>query len=621
MSRLTDLGAVVVRIAQLIWQFTGRSGLTMCLLAWSIAHWVISPGQVIDDVYTAYTNDEMYSQQRLMMMFVWSVMWFLIGIGVLWVVWRGTEKCVRTLRTMQRTTSVSPLQRHLRTVLVFVLGFVGVTRLLSVTTADSPGERVVLPDSPSEVPWQSTTLPALASGGMAVGVAAHLRRERSALLRDAPISSKLRRPDVASLARATAVFERAKSWQTEQHAAELRGVPQTHEGLLIPIGQAHDHLVQVRLAAGDTISIEADEDEALSVLRHVVNTLALAPWLSNTQLILCGISSDDVISAHNVLVVDDPPTAVMRAVHHKEMNPQCSVVVVTSTYSPELASLHDAGIALITAGDTQVDRPTTRVIREPRVWRVSPQNTVFFPYGVTAEEMADIRSMVRASTMLETPTGKSGAASDPGEIMLRLLGPVELRARDGQEIVFRKSKSMELLCWAALHRDRPTVSAARTALWEIDVQDATFHNVFSELRRGLATAGIQDGICRVTRQQLVLAPEVTTDAEVLRGVLLAVEQVEDESADSSVLDALTNILGLVRGLPFAGQQYAWADAEGITSTFVWLVTRAVETACQLAHDRGNDAALMAAVSAGLRMLPGDEHFISLRDAVAVGPRP
>jgi hypothetical protein len=32
----------------------------------------------------------------------------------------------------------------------------------------------------------------------------------------------------------------------------------------------------------------------------------------------------------------------------------------------------------------------------------------------------------------------------------------------------------------------------------------------------------------------------------------------------------------------------------------------------------DDGALLAAATAGLRMMPGDEHFSQLRDAVAVG---
>ena len=620
MKRLAVLVDAIVRAIRSGWRITTRSGVTLCLLAWLIARWGTNPRQVVNRLSATYSNNELYSQRQIVVMFGWCAVWSLIGIGLLWVVWRCTYRCIRTLRALRGTTNVPPLQRYVRTMLAFVLGFAGISKLVSSTTPEIRHGGIALPDSSTELPQQSGTLPALASGGLAVGIAAHLQRERAALLRDAPASARLRRPDAASLARATAVFERAQSWQQDPGVAELREAPETREGLLIPLGQAHDHLVHVRLAAGDTVSIEANSDEAMTVLRHVINTLALAPWLSNTQLILCGISPNDVISAHNVLAVNDVSTAVARALHHKEINPECSVVVVTNMYSDELSLLQKAGITLISTAGRCTDVATTRVIREARLWRVAPQNTVFFPYGITAREITDLHGMVSASTLIEATAEQGDVAATSGEIMLRLLGPVELCTRDGREILFRKSKSMELLCWAALHRDRPTVSAARTALWEINVQDATFHNVLSELRRGLATAGIQDGIRRRTRQHLVLTPLIATDAEVLRSALVNAEQAEDVVTDASTLDTLISTLTQVRGLPFAGQQYAWADAEGITSTFVWLVTRAVETACLMAQECGDDAAHVTAITAGLRMLPGDEYFISLRDAVAVGPR-
>ena len=43
------------------------------------------------------------------------------------------------------------------------------------------------------------------------------------------------------------------------------------------------------------------------------------------------------------------------------------------------------------------------------------------------------------------------------------------------------------------------------------------------------------------------------------------------------------------------------------------MTRAVDTAAQLAKHLNDDAALLAAATAGLRMMPGDEHFSQLRD--------
>ena len=69
----------------------------------------------------------------------------------------------------------------------------------------------------------------------------------------------------------------------------------------------------------------------------------------------------------------------------------------------------------------------------------------------------------------------------------------------------------------------------------------------------------------------------------------------------------------VRGLPFSSAGYAWADAEGITSTLVWRITRAVELVASVAVAEGNRTALLEAISAGLRMSPGDEDFLALQE--------
>jgi len=213
-------------------------------------------------------------------------------------------------------------------------------------------------------------------------------------------------------------------------------------------------------------------------------------------------------------------------------------------------------------------------------------------------------------------------------VLVRVLGPVEVRQRDAGEVQFRRSKSVELLCWLALHRDRPTASAARTALWEIDVEDATFHNVLSELRRGLSSVGHDDAAGRVNKQRLFLADGVVTDAELLRTFLREAEsqalelqerrsQEHESQAPHEVIEKLLSVLQLVRGLPFADSGYAWADAEGITSTFVWLVTKAIDCVCNVADQCGDEAAMLEATAAGLRMSPGDEVFLTRRPAVAM----
>ena len=65
-----------------------------------------------------------------------------------------------------------------------------------------------------------------------------------------------------------------------------------------------------------------------------------------------------------------------------------------------------------------------------------------------------------------------------------LLGGVEITDDQGTPGKFERSKTVELIAWLATHRDRATRTGARTALWELDVRDATFANVVSEARRG-----------------------------------------------------------------------------------------------------------------------------------------
>ena len=114
-----------------------------------------------------------------------------------------------------------------------------------------------------------------------------------------------------------------------------------------------------------------------------------------------------------------------------------------------------------------------------------------------------------------------------------------------------------------------------------------------------------------------------TDAELLRKLLREVEsrerrsQSHESQVPREIIEKLLSVLQLVRGLPFADSGYAWADAEGITSTFVWLVTKAIDCVCDIAAECGDEAAMLEATAAGLRMSPGDEVFLVRRPAAVI----
>lgn len=453
-------------------------------------------------------------------------------------------------------------------------------------------------------------LPALTSAGLAVGLTSHIQRERATLLKNAPLSATLRRPSARLLSTAVTVFERARDAQ--------RTLPQLRHGahsdcLVLPLGAANNRLVSLAVSPGETVSIESTTAETIDVLRHVINTLALAPWLGRTIVIAHGFGSSDVVVHDCVVYADDAEHAAREAIAAQRQVPKATVVLVTSGYSPSFAELAHYGVMVISSAIPS--QAIHRVLRRHEYWEISTTGERFAPYGLSTTETETLTEAVLQLTSLDQSSLQSeftmmdlhNSSGATWHTMVRVFGHVCAQRYDAVEVTFRKSKSMELLCWLATHRDRPTVSGARTAMWELDVQDSTFHNVLSELRRGLSAAGLSNAVGRVNRQRLFLDRRVVTDEEALRSVLASADDLDARTS----LEELLSVLSLVSGLPFAATNYAWADAEGITSTLVWLATQSVQKAAALATELNDSAALVEISAAGLRMMPGDDEFSSL----------
>lgn len=198
------------------------------------------------------------------------------------------------------------------------------------------------------------------------------------------------------------------------------------------------------------------------------------------------------------------------------------------------------------------------------------------------------------------------------QVLVRVLGPPAVEARDGRCITFSKGKSLELLVWMSEHRATSLRSAARTALWDGNVQDATFANVVSDIRRGLnAVVGEPEDdewIPRTFSDRLPLHPDVVTDAHLLGDELHRYEHGGDVADHRMLARALER----VAHLPFFGVNYGWADAEGITTSHVVLVVRSAVTLAELAIRKGDTSLLFASTERGLRVLPGHEELVLLR---------
>jgi hypothetical protein len=487
-------------------------------------------------------------------------------------------------------------------------------RLHDAKELRSEGSASVIAASTQSTPY---LLPALASAGLALGVTKQIEKERALLLRDAPSSAQLQRPDSISVSTGIALFERAKTAETTVE----RSVTANLDAVVLPLGMDAGRLVALTIRPGEVVSVEAPGDDSEAVLRHVLNTVALAPWLQRQVVVVCGFALDEVVVDSRVAMAGSPSEARQFALSAQNHDGGSLVVVVARSHSPDLDDLPGRGVMVVTTGWASSPN-VTKIIREKSHWRISTTDETFLPYGVYEGDVKSIQSAMKSMTKLETasvserersphgPDHNEKMIATPDSLMVRVLGPVRVISAKN-EVTFRKAKSLELLCWLAFHRDCPTVSGARTALWEINVKDATFHNVLSELRHGLSACGLVAGAGRAGKNRLFLDERVVTDAQQLQDLLVAVESQTCEAA----VRRLQRFLHDVQGLPFSSVGYAWADAEGITSTLVWRVTRAVEHVVRIATLEGDRTALLDAVAAGLRMSPSDEHFLSLKEGV------
>lgn len=211
------------------------------------------------------------------------------------------------------------------------------------------------------------------------------------------------------------------------------------------------------------------------------------------------------------------------------------------------------------------------------------------------------------------------AVTEP-RVVVRVFGNPVAESLDGRRARFRKSRSLELLAWLALNRERPLRSAARTAIWDADVSDSTFATVVSEMRRGLSD--LDD---RIPPRQwsppsygdvIDLSVEVCTDADLI-GALLR----DFRTAPASCATPLAQELCRIRDLPFAGAGYLWPDLDGTTTRLVLLAFTAIDELVRWAVGAGRGREMAPVVAAGLRMIPGSEEMLDLQRRVSGLPEP
>jgi len=398
---------------------------------------------------------------------------------------------------------------------------------------------------------------------------------------------------------------------------------------------------------------------ASDVLRHVAASLAVSPFIEASRIFTVGLG-DVAVGSQNSESVDSLDAAMDAA--SMSLGSTGQLARVDSTFALRVAgaggeawepsvvvALVDEGVdpldGVVRSGSaggrglavvlgTQESSVEGAVAPEGWVLRfhdgqhvLEPLGLVVQPVGVSEADVARLTELLKSQELTvcdidvaEVPELAFAAAlaeaapfvSPEWALMVRVLGPIHVASCAGVSASCERSKATELIIWLSQHRQRPTRSAARTALWDLDVRDATFANVVSDARRAMARAippaEGEEWIARTLTEELPLHTGVVTDAQ-----LLALRVAHARGLPSlDAIDTLRPGVELLAGLPFAGTSYLWTDAEGITSSLILLATGA---AIELANHYlllGDVDGVFWATGQGLKVLSGHEELISLR---------
>lgn len=411
---------------------------------------------------------------------------------------------------------------------------------------------------------------------------------------------------------------------------------------LVHVGRAPQGEVFVDVEAMGVLAVEGDAHDTGAVVRAVGLGLALSPFSLSATLIGVKGEAESWQAGRSWQLVDDAAEAVELAVACVSgMRERLDEVTTTflaraagglEAWEPAIvvlsrddvaeehrAVLHQlacspaVGIAVVT--DTPGVPGGACLRPADKGWLLEPFGLELSPVGLDRHEALAVRSMLdeaqHAPPVLE-PAAVELVPVPEWTLMVRVLGPLDVVDAAGEAARFERSKAAELVAWLALHRERATRSAARTALWEVDVRDATFANVVSDARRSLARLAPpppgEDWIGRTFTDQLPLHPAVVTDVDVLRAHVLRARLLDG----SAGVDELRAGLALVRDIVFSGTGFVWPDSSGLTSEVVLLVVGAATEMASRCLELGDVDGVFWATRQGLVVLPGHEELVGLR---------
>ena len=223
---------------------------------------------------------------------------------------------------------------------------------------------------------------------------------------------------------------------------------------------------------------------------------------------------------------------------------------------------------------------------------------------------------------LPAPPPRPEPAGPPpwdAEVIIRVLGPLRVERRDGEQAQFARSLTPEFLAYLAQHRHGVDSDTIMEALWPgEEPKKSRIHNLSADARKVLGTT--EDGELYVPRGDGLyrISPLVGSDFERFEQLVAHATTMAPVSA---AVEALHEALEFVTGMPYGGISSSWHQLEGIFTQAILAVDEAARTAAQLALDELDDPIEAEwATSQGLLANPRSTelHLLRLRAALARG---
>jgi len=223
---------------------------------------------------------------------------------------------------------------------------------------------------------------------------------------------------------------------------------------------------------------------------------------------------------------------------------------------------------------------------------------------------ADVIQLMQAIERPVQMTTSELSVTEEWSLVIKLFGYPVVENKKGEQAKFRKRRALELVTWLALNRDRSRRSAARTAMWDIEINDSSFSTIVSDMRRGMTE--IESNISREDWAPTTYSDELPLNKSVITDDVLMQEALKRFRYDHYDYENIVQSLSDVRDVPFAGTSYMWADLDGTTTRLVILAVTAATEVAMWAFEAGNLPVFQIAITAGLRVFPGHEELLGLQ---------